>query len=477
LRYSDHIEGRGEEMYDAVRQMRLEGIMAKRADSIYVEDRSPSWLKIRVDRTADFVIVGFSPARGSRAGFGALHLADFDGDELVYAGRVGSGFTDILLAELHERLASTRRRDPPCKGNLPGKSGHTWVDPTLACEVRYKERTAEGQLRHPVFLQLREDKPIEDCVRADGPAGDPETPTAPPPVEKQISFTNLGKIFWPAEGYTKGDLIEYYRAVGPWLLPYLEDRPLVLTRYPDGIEGKSFFQKDAPSWVPDWIRTERMWSEHAKREIHYFIADDVETLLYLANMATIPLHLWSSRLATLQRPDWCILDLDPKDAPFEHVIRIARALRALCEEIDLEPFIKTSGSTGLHVLIPLGRQISYEQSRSLGGVLARVITTRLPEISTIARATAARKGRVYVDYLQNGHGRLLVAPYCVRPLPAAPVSAPLRWTEVRKGLDIRKFTIKTLPRRLARLEEDPLSRVMDLEPDLPATLEKLAALL
>ena len=195
---------------------------------------------------------------------------------------------------------------------------------------------------------------------------EPAAAAEPAPVTREVSFTNLTKIFWPEEGYTKGDLIEYYRSVSRWLLPYLDDRPIVLTRYPDGIDGKNFFQKDAPGYIPDWVRTERMWSEHAQREIHYFICDSEETLLYLINMGSIPLHLWSSRVPSLQHPDWCILDLDPKQAPFVHVVKIARRIRKLCDEIDLDCFIKTSGSTGLHVLLPLGGQCTYEESRALG---------------------------------------------------------------------------------------------------------------
>jgi bifunctional non-homologous end joining protein LigD len=249
---------------------------------------------------------------------------------------------------------------------------------------------------------------------------------------------------------------------------------VVLTRYPDGIAGKSFVQKDAPGFVPGWVRTERMWSEHAQREIDYFICDDMETLLYLANLGTIPLHIWSSRVRTLQNPDWCILDLDPKGAPFTDVIRVAYAVHDLCEEMDLPSFPKTSGSTGLHVLLPLGGQCTYEQSRSLGEVMARIVCQRLPEIATTTRAVGARGGRIYVDFLQNGHGRLLVSPFSVRPVPGARVSTPLRWKEVKAGLDPALFTIRSLPDRLKRAKVDPLRAVLDLKPDLPRALARLA---
>lgn len=298
-------------------------------------------------------------------------------------------------------------------------------------------------------------------------------PPEPAKPERKVVFSNLDKIFWPDEGYTKGDLIDYYRQVSEWLLPYLRDRPLVLTRFPDGIEGKSFFQKDAPVFAPDWIRTATLWSEGSDRELRYFVCEDVQSLLYIINLAAIPLHIWSSRVSALERPDWCILDLDPKEAPFEHVVQVARAIRKLCEEIELPAFIKTSGSTGLHVLLPLGGQCTYEQSRSLGALLARVIADELPNIATVTRSPSKREGKVYVDYVQNGHGRLLVSPFCVRPLPGAPVSTPLKWSEVTARLDIRRHTIRTVPKRFTKLKEDPMRPVMELEPDLVGALQRL----
>jgi len=246
----------------------------------------------------------------------------------------------------------------------------------------------------------------------------------------------------------------------------------VLTRYPDGIEGKSFFQKDAPAYAPSWLRLETMWSEHAEREIRYFVADDLESLIYIANMGTIPLHVWSSRIATLERPDWCILDLDPKGAPFADVVKIARFLRELCEDLGLATFVKTSGSTGLHVLIPLGARYTYEQSRTLAELLARFVVKSLPEIATIVRSVDDRDGKVYVDYLQNGHGRLLVAPFSVRPLPHAPVSMPIEWSQVNGRLKLERFNIRTARKRM-REHGDPLSGVLTETTDMLAALDAL----
>ncbi len=303
----------------------------------------------------------------------------------------------------------------------------------------------------------------------------------PPPVPHQararrrVEVTNGEKVWFPADGITKADVVDYYRAIAPFMLPYLEDRPLVLTRYPDGIDGKSFFQKDAPEWRPDWIRTVRIRSEDVGRDLDHFLVDDADGLAWIANLGTIPLHVWASRAGALERPDWCVVDLDPKEAPFEHVVRIARALHALCGELGLPAYPKTTGQKGLHVLVPLGRQLTHAQSRTLGELLARAVEAELPEISTTARAIAARGGRVYLDFMQNGHGKTIVAPYAVRPRPGAPVSTPLRWSEVTARLTPARFTIRNVPARARRLRADPLLPVLTEKPDLVAALERLRA--
>ena len=472
IRFADHVEERGKELFEQVRQLGLEGIIAKKADAPYRAGRSSSWLKLAIERKGDFVVVGFSPADGLRSGFGALHLAVHHSGELVYAGRVGTGFSERQLTELRRLLEPTARPTPACSGPVPKERGHVWVEPTYVCEVRFKQWTEEGLLRLPVFLRLRDDKEPSECVRAMlTDLAEPETP--PVAEHRQLSLTHLDKVFWPAEGYTKGDLIEFYRSISPWLLPYLKDRPVVLTRYPDGIEGKSFFQKDAPPHVPSWLRRERMWSEDTQREIAHFVCDDLESLIYLANMGTIPLHVWSSRVRNIQQPDWCILDLDPKEAPFEMVIRVARELRSVCGEMQLPAFVKTTGSTGLHVLVPLGGQCTHAQSTALAELLARIIAQEHPDIATVVRNIADRGKRVYLDYLQNGHGKLIACAFCVRPLPGAPVSTPLDWSEVNARLRPRQFTIKNVVKRMSSLGADPMRGVLELKPDLHAALENL----
>jgi bifunctional non-homologous end joining protein LigD len=255
-------------------------------------------------------------------------------------------------------------------------------------------------------------------------------------------------------------------------LPYLRDRPLVLTRYPDGIRGKSFYQKDAPEWIPSWIQTARIHSPDVGRDIDYFVVNDHESLRYVVNLGTIPLHLWASRLASLDRPDWLVLDLDPKGAPFTDVVKVARALHQILDELALPSYVKTSGATGLHIVVPLGAGYDYEVTRTFARLLAVMGVEAEPAISTIARPLRARGGKVYVDFGQNGRGQTIVAPFSVRPLAGAPVSCSLRWEEVTARLDPARFTIKTAPARFTKLG-DPLAPVLAEGIDLTAALARL----
>jgi bifunctional non-homologous end joining protein LigD len=499
VRYTDHVATKGEAMFEKVRELGLEGIMAKKADSLYKGGRWPAWLKIRVEKTGDFVVCGYTVPGGARQGFGALHLGAYRDGELWYAGRVGTGFNEKQLVDMHRELAKLQIKKPPCKGPVPTSADHKWVKPEWVVEVRYKEVTSDGLLRHPAFLRVRDDKEPEDCVWQGPPpeaaASDPppallvedrpksdghgkasgKVRTATPKAEKTIAFSNLDKVFWPEEGYTKRDLIEFYKNVFPWMQPYLADRPLVLTRYPDGIAGKSFYQKNAPDFFPEWVRTEDIWSGSSERDIRYLVADDLESLLYIVNTGAIPLHLWMSRASDIQHPDWCLLDLDPKTAPFAHVVELAKASKQLCDRIGLPAFIKTSGATGLHVLIPLAGKFTYDQSRTLGHLLARVIEREHRDIATTARSIPARKGKVYLDFLQNRHGQLMVAPFSVRPLPVAPVSTSLEWSEVNAKLDPKKFTIRTVLKRLEK-KGDPLAPLLTTKPDLMKALATLSEL-
>ena len=475
IRVSEHIETRGQSMFDELKKLGLEGIVAKRAESSYVGRRSPDWVKVSARSTDDFAVVGYTPPRNGRAQFGALLLAQRSVDGWQYTGRVGGGFSDDALGNMAGLLECGHPGEAPSGGE--DETAAHWLIPEIAVEVHFKSRSPKGRLRQPVFSRLRPDKAVEDCWLPGEDKPLLEAPAAPAEQEPRVEVTNAAKVFWPDAGYTKGDLVAYYCEMAPYLLPYLADRPLVVTRYPDGIEGKSFYQKDAPVYVPDWLRLETIWSEGSKREIRYFIIDNEEGLAYIANMGAIPLHIWSSRAQSLQHPDWSILDLDPKGAPFSDVIAVARALHKLCETIDLPNFVKTSGSTGLHVLVPLGARYTHEQSRTLAQLLAYWVVKEMPATATVARQIEAREGKVYVDYLQNGHGRLLVAPFSVRPVPSASVSMPLRWAQVSARLRMDRFTLRSAPKYQAKQPRDPFLGVLGEAADLPACLIRLQELL
>ena len=506
IRGLDHIPREGEAFLREVSRIGLEGIIAKKADSEYVAGRSALWLKMKAERTGDFVIVGYTAPKGSRSHIGALQLAEMVEGRLAYVGRVGTGMDDARLREVEAMLAPIVRSDAPCfamatePGVVPRESEFipdtkttTWVEPRYVVEVQYRELTPDGLLRHAVFLRLRDDKRPDECERRGWGAGaslpeeasdvvdsvpvdEPAAQTPEPAIEtkRAISFSNLKKVYWPKDGYTKGDLVEYYRSVSALILPYLRNRPLVLTRFPDGIDGKQFYQKDAPEFAPPWIRTHPIWSTDTERDINYFVCDDEDSLLYIANLGSIPLHIWASSVGSLEQCDWCVIDLDPKEAPFADVVRCAQVLHALCEDIQLPNYVKTTGKTGLHILLPLGRQFTYEQSRTLGELLARVVLQEVGKIATITRHVTKRGDKVYLDYLQNRHGQTIVAPFSVRPLPGATVSMPLLWSEVNDSLDPRNYTIRNALERMQALGGDPNAPVLTEQPDLAAILDRLA---
>lgn len=490
VRYGDHVAEEGRAFFEAASAQRLEGIVAKKARSVYAGGRTRDWIKIKCQKRQEFVIGGYTDPQGARGHFGALHLGLYDGPaearRLVYVSKVGTGFDQAGLAAIWARLRPLDRATPPFEaGAVPTGRGHHWVEPRLVCEVRFTDWTEEGGLRHPTFLGLRDDRKPEECRRETaepiepGPAGGTEAapdpaPAAAPDPGPRLKPTNLRKVFWPAEGYTKADLIEYYERVAAWMLPYLRDRPLVLTRFPDGIAGKSFYQKDAPEFAPAWVRTERIYSRDTERDIAYLVVDDVEMLRYVANSAAIPIHCWASRVPSLERPDWLVLDLDPKGAPFTDVVRVALALRRILDDLALPSYVKTSGATGLHILLPLGARYTYEQARTFARLLAVLGVEAEPEISTVARPLRDRGGKVYIDFGQNGHGQTIVAPFSLRPLPGAPASCPLEWREVTPRLDPARFNLKTIAARFEKIA-DPLAPVLGEGIDMAAALERIRA--
>jgi bifunctional non-homologous end joining protein LigD len=504
LRYSDYHTGSGRAFYDVIAELGLEGVIAKRLRSPYRAGRGGGWLKIKCPRVERFAIGGWTEPAGSRTHFGALLAGQYEAPGVLrFVGRVGTGFDDERLrtlgAELRERAtgASPFRRRRAGEPAIP--PGAHFCAPELVCEVRFTEWTEGGVLRNPSFLGLIADADPAKCVYQ-GPGVSMTEPPADPgeyhssplvvqqevaakPVEAakpsehdahrphRVEITHADKVFWPVEGYTKGDLIAYYETIAPWMLPYLKDRPVMLTRYPDGIEGKSFFQKDAPGHVPQWIRRVRIYSEDSEREISYFILESADALRYVANMGAIPIHIWSSRMPDLGSPDWLLFDIDPKGSTTAQAVRVAQETAAVLRSAGMRPYVKTSGQAGIHVMAGLRPSYTYEQARMFSEAVARVVVARIPEVATLRRTPAARNGRVYIDYLQLGQGKTIAAPFAVRPQPGAPVSAPLGRNELRSDLDPRKFNIKTMPRRMTRLGEDPflgaLTDRQEIEPALP----------
>ena len=461
VRVVDHVEEQGEALLEAVRAKGLEGIVGKKADQPYRGGRGPDWVKVAFTSISDFAVVGYAEE------FGALHLAVHDAKGFVYAGKVGAGFGPKQQKAVRAELTAAKRDTPPCRGPLTDDKDVVWTEPILAVEVRYKNWPVGLSPREPVLLRFRPDKRPEECVPPEGVVA---RSAIPPPF---VTLTNPQKVYFPDEGITKKEVFDYYRAVSPWLLPYLKDRPLMMTRHPDGITGKSFFQKSRPpKGAPDWLRTTPVHNEEENRDLEQIVCDDLKTLEWVANMGTLPLHLPAGRLPDITRADWCVVDFDPKKAPFAHVITLAHTLRKICEKAGLPSFPKTTGSSGLHVMIPLGAQVEHGFAVQLAEMLAQMIETQHPDISTTERVVSKRGDRVYLDCYQNGNSKLIAGPFCVRAKPGAPVSMPLTWPEVKKGLSPTQFTIHNA---IARLEArgDPMAPLLTLKPALQEALGRL----
>jgi len=477
---ADAIESRGTDFFRAAVKHGLEGIVAKDGESPYREGkRGPDWLKIKTHNRQEAVISGFTEPRRSRKHLGALVLGVYDGSDLVYIGHTGGGSNAKQLAELREKLDPLVQNACPLRTKPKVNAPVQWVEPKLVCEVRFQEWTADGRMRQPIFLGLREDKPARS-VRRETPQPVHSDDTSPKngrtsrnathekksPGDVKPTLTNLDKVYWPKEGYTKGDVIDYYRDVVPIIIPYLRDRPMSLHRHPDGIEGESFFQKDVSRHPPpSWVKTTPILSESNGHTGRYVVCQDGPTLLYLANLGCIEMNPWNARIGSLERPDYLVIDLDPVDISFEKVIEAALGVRKLLEGADIDSLCKTSGKRGLHIFVPLAARYSHDEARQFAEVVVQIVHAKLPATTSLVRSPRERRGRVYLDYLQNRRGQTLVSPYSVRPQPAATVSTPLLWREVRKGLDPSRFTMKTIARRLDRvgdLWKPVLGRGIDL---------------
>ncbi|HEY1006908.1 MAG TPA: DNA ligase D [Sphingobacteriaceae bacterium] len=516
IRLSKAFDVHGAEFFALADKMKLEGILAKRADSPYKPGaRSKDWLKIKTEKHQEALIGGYTRNENTSRKFSALLLGVYENNELRFIGPVGTGFTERMQDQILEKLQPLITPECPFREvpdyNKPSrfrpnppKATVTWVRPEVVAEITYRELTPDGAIRHPSFRGIREDKEPAQVVLEE--AGDPAGIFTPqeeihqeklfsspgserktllnPSEETQVrklnghtvKFSNLSKIFWPAEQVTKRDMLNYYYQIAPYMLPFLKNRPQTMNRFPNGIHGKSFYQKDVTGKVPEWMETFQYFSESDHRLKNFPVASDEAALLYLVSLGCIEINPWCSTCATPDHPDWCIIDLDPDGNPFNEVIQTAQVTRAVLQEAGIESWCKTSGSTGIHIYFPLGAKYTYEESKEFARVVAKIIHRELPGFTSIERYTDKRKGKLYIDFLQNRPQATVAAPYSLRPKPGATVSMPLHWDEVKPGLKMIDFTIFNAPDR-ARETGPIFAGLLGKPIDMVAALKKLQPLL
>ena len=513
VRESHSFETSARDFLAAAAKMGLEGMIAKRADSLYKQgDRGRDWLKVKVQQRQEVVIGGYTKNDDSPKAFSSLLIGVYDKGKLQYIGKVGTGFNvkmqkemmakfKPLLAKRSPFTVTPNVNEPSRFRPDPPHAEAFWLKPKLVCEVSFAEITRDGVLRHPSFEGMREDKSAIDVhAEVARPLGEVEpaiglgrvsglertasfgrvpgpkravsigrTPVLEPVVSggrrtllnpseqtqvravsgHQLKFNNLSKVFWPHEGYTKRDLLNYYYQAAPYILPYLKDRPQSLNRFPNGIAGKSFYQKDVTATAPDWVK-QFPYHTSTGEDKNFLVVEDEASLLWMANLGAIEMNPWNSTIRKPDHPDWCIIDLDPTGQnTFEQVIRVAQKTKEVLDELGVTGYPKTSGSTGIHIYIPMGAKYTYDECQAFGKLIATRVHMALPKFTSIERLTERRKGYIYVDYLQNRPKATLAAPYAVRPKPGATVSMPLFWEEVKKGLKMKQFTLKNAMARIS----------------------------
>jgi bifunctional non-homologous end joining protein LigD len=457
IRISETFEGDGKHLMEAVRAQGIEGIIAKRRGSFYESRRGKDWVKHKVDNTDSFVICGFT--KGERDLFGALLLGYRDGPKLKWAGNVGSGFDQRMMKTIHDRIAPLATGKCPLEPEkLLPKKDVTWVRPEVMCEVKYTMITNDHKLRAPVFIGFRNDidpRPAlpEGLVNIDG---------------HELKLTNLKKVYYPKDGYTKGDLLNYYNAVAPLIVPHLKDRPMSLKRYPNGIEADFFFQKEVAPSFPKWLRKEMA------EGVRYVIGEDRATLLFLVNLGCIDHNPWMSRVGSLENPDYVLIDLDPYHCEFSKIVDATLLVKRHLDRAGLESFPKTTGGDGMHILVPLEPRYTYEQVRNFAQLLATMVAHERPDLFTTPRTLSKReKGKVYFDWQQIAEGKTISAPYVVRAYAGAPVATPLEWREVTPSLLPEQFHIGNAMARFDRVG-DLFEGVLKRPQSLEKALERLS---
>ncbi|NUR77138.1 MAG: DNA ligase D [Thermoleophilia bacterium] len=474
--YSEHFED-GDTLFSVAREQGLEGIISKRASSQYKPGRrTRDWLKIKTENNEEFVVAGYTRGSGRRAEtFGSLVLAVNEGDHLRYVGNVGTGFNDAEIGKLLKLLRPLHRDAPPFPSvpKMPRvrKGDVQWVEPKLVAQVRFGEWTHDGHLRHPAYLGIREDKEAAE-VTADRPL-----PEAIRKGKRELRLSNLDKPFWPDEGITKGDLLRYYHDIAEVIVPHLKNRPFTMRRYPDGAYGKAFFQKDAPKHMPEWIPRYRALvstreKPRAKKWVEFPVVNDELALLWMVNMGCIDMNTWYSRIDKPDRPDFVLFDLDPTpEVPWSQTIEVALILKELLDALELASFPKTSGGKGFHVLVPVDRRSTYEDTRRFSEHVAGAIARAHPKLATTEWSKAKRRG-VLIDANQNGEGKTIASVYSVRPKPGAPVSTPLAWDEVHDKLNPSIYTMPVVLERVRTLG-DVYAPLLTTRQSLTRALRKL----
>lgn len=478
IRYSDHIQGQGASVLQHACRSEMEGIVAKRADGAYQQYRSPSWLKLKCTKQQEFVIAGYSQPEGSRVGFGALLLGYYDGRDLQYAGRVGTGFTTQSLKQIVTQLKKRRIDKPPFSNPPTGseRRGVTWVKPELVGEVAFTEWTSDGRLRHPSFQGLREDKPAKQVIREmpKSPVKNSASRTTAKGSEVTVAgvrLTHPERVLYPEDKFTKRDLAEYYERIADWILPYIVNRPLTLVRCPAGYTGQCFFQKHLTGSLPDAIRGVMVDVKGKKEE--YVAIDDLAGLVALVQMGVLELHPWPAREDNLDSPDQLVFDLDPGEGTeWKDVVDGAREVRERLESAGLTTFLRTSGGKGLHVVVPLSRRNTWEEFKEFAKSVADAMTRDAPDRYIATMSKAKRHGKLFIDYLRNQRGATAIASYSTRRRRGAPVATPLAWDELTARTKPDMYNIANLPKRLSKLRKDPWAGFFSIRQSITRRVRK-----
>jgi bifunctional non-homologous end joining protein LigD len=509
IRYSEHLQGTGREIFDKACQLHLEGIVSKRRDAPYRPGRGLDWLKVKCSKRSEFVIGGFTRPRGRRSHLGALLLGYYDSHKkFIYAGRVGTGFDAKTLAALHEKLAKLVQHKSPYS-SPSGKTGDvkdvSWVKPVLVAEIEFSNWTDDGLLRQPSFQGLREDKPANTVIHDeplslsevnalenghDAPtaqrsrkrrsssatraAGKPTSDAAANDEWGGVRLTHPDKILFPKGKLTKRDLAEYYLQVADWMLPHVVDRPLAIVRCPEGTSKPCFFQKHPGEGMSKYLRKVNVAIGGAAE--YNMAIDDVAGLISLVQVGALEIHVWGARTTRLEKPDRLIFDLDPDPSvKWPEVVDAARTVRSLLEELGLTSFVKTTGGKGLHVVVPVLPRTEWSEARAFCRSVAEVVVQAAPDRYVATMSKAARKGKIFIDYLRTGRGSTAVAPYSTRSKPGATVSVPIGWEELSSSLHSDHFTIENLPARLRQLKKDQWADMAKTRQSLTAAMQKRLA--